>query len=415
MFSQRQKAVFCGNFAEKRRFCLRNIIYLRQIRRKSLKVYEFIEKKRQLSGSNGMKNIFINFGEKIKKTTALKILLSALSVLVLTSATLDFDEEATAQTHPVLIEIFSMSGCQFSKMAIRDFLPLTQNGDFAITVSFAGDYDENTGEISPALANGSLEEEKIWLAVQDLLPQSFGDFLFLAVESDLGDSKEIAESLGLYPDIFEEWSRDRGRALLIQNYKRALEFGIETCPSFIVNGQIMRISARNLLRNLCLTVENEDCFGHFRTAKVEIILPESKTPNLSADWVIENTFNDFFALEIDTLAMDSPRAQELVQRFEIDRLPAIILDNRFAWDWGDTEDGFYHKRERQVGETVILANRETIRALTRSLNRANRRNFHFLTDEGIVGWKIWRENQNLISGKDIEDAKSLLNYYGSAL
>ena len=66
----------------------------------------------------------------------------------------------TIATRPVIpVEIFAMSGCPYSKDAIRDFLPLMSDENFSLKISFTGDY----------------HEEKIWLAVQDLYPERFRD------------------------------------------------------------------------------------------------------------------------------------------------------------------------------------------------------------------------------------------------
>ncbi|MCL2844122.1 MAG: DsbA family protein [Chitinivibrionia bacterium] len=323
-------------------------------------------------------------------------------ILILTHASLANDNKFQ-EVSPISIEIFSMSGCPFSKIAIKDFLPLFSDAKFNITIRFAGDYNETTSKVSPALPDGSLLDEKTWLAVQDLLPERFGDFLFLATVSD-GDYQKIAESIGLTSEIFEKWSRERGEKLLVQNYKRALTFGINSCPSFVVDNEKISISPKNLIRKLCRQTDNMDCFGIFEAANVKLILPPRKTPNLSVGSVLENTLTDFLKVEIDTLDISSPRAQELLQRFEIRRLPAIILDNRFDWNWGDIPDGFYYMRERQIDEFVILADSKTAEKLRRFVDR-NIENLHLLTDNEALGWRIWHENQNLISGRNITEAK----------
>ena len=306
----------------------------------------------------------------------------------------------------ISLEVFSMSGCPFSKVAIKDFLPLMSDANFDITVRFAGDYDKTTSNISPALPEGSLLEEKIFLAVQDLLPERFKDFLFLATVSD-GDYLKIAENVGLNAEIFEEWSDEKGEKLLVENYKRALALKINTCPVFVVDDQIAPLSARNLIKELCRITENKDCFGYFTSANVKLILPLRKTPNLSVDSVLENTLEDFLNVEIDTLDIHSPLAQELLQRFDIERLPAIILDNRFAWDWGDIPDGFYYTRERQIDEIVVLADSKTAKKLRQFVD-GRVKNLHLLTDDETFGWRIWHENQNLVSGRNIYEAKAII-------
>ena len=328
-----------------------------------------------------------------------------VSILILTCASLA-DSEKFQEVKPISVEIFSMSGCAFSKVAIKDFLPLMSDTNFDITIRFAGNYDETTGEISPALQDGSLLEEKIFLAVQELLPERFRNFLFLATVSD-GDYQKIAESVGLSAEAFEKWEREKGEKLLVENYKRALALNINTCPTFVVENLVAPISARNLIKELCRVTNNDYCFGYFGSANVKIIFPPRKTPNLSADSVLENTLEDFLKVEIDTLDIYSPFAQELLQRFDIQRLPAIILDNRFAWDWGEIPDGFYYTRERQIDEIVILADNKTANKLKRFVD-GRLENMHLLTDDKTFGWKIWHENQNLVSGQNIFEAKALI-------
>ena len=294
----------------------------------------------------------------------------------------------TAAVRPVIpIEIFAMSGCPHSDNAVKDFLPLMSDENFSIRISFIGDY----------------QEEKIWLAVQDLFPERFRDFLFLAVVAEKNEYMKIAETVGLTQEKFENWKN---------NYTKSSSFYITVSPTIVVDNRFVNLPPRNIIRNLCHLTKNKECFGFADTINVKLILPDYKTPNLPVDLVLERINAPLTEILIDTLELESEQAQELLERFSIVRLPAVIA-NDLAWNWGHIQDGVYFQNDFRANEIVVISDSAVIDEIRIFIAEKlpDLQNWYLMTDDDADGWQIWYENRNLISGRDIADAKTLLKFY----
>jgi hypothetical protein len=351
-----------------------------------------------------------------------------------------------------------MSGCPYSKTAIKDFLPLMNDKNYAITIYFAGTYDPQTHNLSPGMPDGDIEEEKIYLAVQNLYPEKFQDFLFFATVQG-SNTKKIAQIIGLDSAKFAKWNTKKGDKILAENYKKSQIYNITECPTIIVNEKITNISPRNVIRNLCKLTHDTLCFNFGEcdidddcpntkdgigvcvedakkcsaikdTAKITLITCQYETPNLPVDYVLQSTLGLVWKLEIDTLDFEDSTAKKILEKFEIERLPAIIFDknvqnlynfarisqriiempNGFVLDWGEIPDGFYYKRDFRKKELVVIADSGATEEI-RPFVEENSDNWYLLKDAETDGWLIWWENRCLTSGNDIREAKILIDYY----
>ncbi|MDR0303631.1 MAG: hypothetical protein LBH98_02520 [Chitinispirillales bacterium] len=361
------------------------------------------------------------------------------------------------ETQPAIsIDIFTMSGCPYSKNAIIDFLPLMKNKNYSITVCFAGNYDSSTHKLSPGLPDGCVEEEKIWLAMQNLYPERFQDFLFLASKQS-SDSRKIAETMGLDSVKFAKWDAEKGDSILAQNYKKSQYYNITECPTIAINNEIIYISPRNIIRNLCNLAKDTICFdlgecdidencpnseegigvcqekkcaAIKEVLKITFIDSEYETPNLPIDYVLESTLGLVWQIKIDTLFLRDSITAEMLERFHIERLPAVIFDKSaerlhnfniisqklieeldgFVLDWGEIPDGEYYKRNFHEKELVVIADSVNAKNIKPFLEESVR-DWHLLTDNETDGWLIWWENKCLTGTKELTEAKTLINYY----
>ena len=356
------------------------------------------------------------------------------------------------------IDIFAMSGCPYSKTAINDFIPLMNDKNYAISIYFAGTYDQQTHNLSPGMPNGNVEEEKNWLAVQSLYPEKFQDFLFCAVAQDC-DIKKTARIIGLDSAKLAKWNAEKGDKILAENYKKSQIYNITECPTIIVNNEIANISPRNVIRNLCKLTRDTLCFNFGEcdidddcpntkdgigvcvesakkcsaikdTAKITLINCGYETPNLPVDYVLQSTLGLVWKLEIDTIDFEDFSAKKTLEKFNIERLPAIILDKSaqnlynftrlsqklvetpdgFVLDWGEMPDGFYYKRDFRKKELVVIADSVTAKEI-KPFVEENSDNWYLLKDDETDGWLIWWENRCLTSGDDVREAKVLIDYY----
>ena|GEM_PF-1868790 len=371
-----------------------------------------------------------------------------------------FPQRQVAQrTNPTIkIDIFAMSGCPYSKTAIKDFLPLMSDRNYAITIYFAGTYDPQTHNLSPGMPNGDIEEEKNYLAVQNLYPEKFQDFLFCAVSQDC-DMKKTARIIGLDSAKIAKWNAEKGGKILAENYKKSQIYNITECPTIMINNKITNISPRNLIRNLCKFTRDTLCFNFGEcdiddecpnskdgigvcvenakkcstikdTAKITLITSKYETPNLPVDYVLQSTLGLVWKLEIDTLDFEDFSAKKMLEKFNIERIPAIIFDKSaqnlynfprlsqklietpdgFVLDWGEIPDGFYYKRDFRKKELVVVADSITAEEIKPFIEE-NSDKWYLLKDDETDGWLIWWENRCLTSGQNEREAKILIDYY----
>jgi len=368
-------------------------------------------------------------------------------------------KQVVQRTRPAIkIDIFAMSGCPYSKTAIKDFLPLMNDKNYAITVCFAGTYDSQTHNLSPGMPGGDIEEEKIWLAVQNLYPEKFQDFLFCAAAQDCGTKKAVGIT-GIDSTRIAKWNAEKGDKILAENYKKSQVYNISECPTIIVDNKITNISPRNVIRDLCKLTNDTLCFNFGEcdiddecpntkdgigvcvdsakrcsaikdTAKITLITCIYETPNLPVDYVLQSTSGLVWNLEIDTLDFEDFSAKKMLEKFDIERLPAIIFDNSaqnlynfprllqklvetpdgFVLNWGEIPDGFYYKRDFHKKELVIIAD-SVMAGEIKPFIEGNSDNWYLLKDTATDGWLIWWENRCLTSGNNVREAKILIDYY----
>ena len=321
-----------------------------------------------------------------------------------------FTQKTTDKSGIISIDIFTMSGCQYSKNAIADFLPLMKNKNYSINIRFAGNYDSLSHKLSPGQPNGSIEEEKIWLAMQNLYPEKFQDFLFLALKQS-SDSKKIAQTFGLDSVKFAKWNVEKGDKIITENYKKSQLLNISECPTILVDNKIINLSSRNIIRNLCELTKDTVCFGlgQEEIVKITFIASKYETPNLPVDYVLQSTPAGF----IDTIFLEDSAAKDLLEKFNIERIPAIIIEERdaFVLDWGEIPDGEYYRRDFHENELVVIADGNGTEEI-RPFLKENAENWHLLTDDEIGGqFLIWWENRCLTTANDLNEAKTLINYY----
>jgi hypothetical protein len=336
---------------------------------------------------------------------------------------------SSGKNNVITVDIFTMSGCPYSKNAIADFLPLMKDKNYAIKILFAGNYDPQSHNLSPGLADGDIQEEKIWLAMQDLYPERFQDFLFLALTQS-SDSKEIAKTFGLDSIKFTKWDKKKGNEILKQSYKKSQSYNITQCPTIAVDNEIADINVRNIIKNLCKLTRDTVCFNFKETAKIMFIPSKYETPNLPVDYVFQSTRELVWELKTDTLNSADSSTKEILKNFNIERLPAIIFDKEvknlynfqvisqklieeqdgFVLEWGEIPDGEYYRRDFHENELVVICDSANTKEIKPFL-KENVKYWHLLEDNEVDGWLIWWENKCLTSAVDESQAKTLVNYY----
>ncbi|MFW5775562.1 MAG: hypothetical protein ACOCW2_04655, partial [Chitinivibrionales bacterium] len=159
-------------------------------------------------------------------------------------------------------DLYIMSQCPFGRSAVTEMHSIiTSFPDIEMNVWFIGDTyrDSVDGTLKFHSLHGpeEVEEEKIWLAVEELYPQHWFDLLYLRVENDI-KTDEIIEILELDRDTIGEWVKRYGHQALAAHYRRSNRLQINASPTLLVDGVAVpfEIEHRRLSKELCEQGQN---------------------------------------------------------------------------------------------------------------------------------------------------------------
>ncbi len=123
-----------------------------------------------------------------------------------------------------------MSSCPYGKDAIRELLTVSESigSSFEWNVWFSGEHRGDS--LITGLRSGSVEEEKIILAVQRLYPSSFRDFLWL-VTNENGSVEQAIREMELDTLKISRWISLYGFSALASSYDRSTRLNVVSSPT----------------------------------------------------------------------------------------------------------------------------------------------------------------------------------------
>ena len=81
-------------------------------------------------------------------------------------------------------------------------------------------------------------DEKLWLAVKELYPERFKEFLSVRIVS-MAQTEEILLSMGLFLDEIKKWVVKEGEDVLREHYMRSMRLNINSSPTLLVNNKLL--------------------------------------------------------------------------------------------------------------------------------------------------------------------------------
>ena len=295
--------------------------------------------------------------------------------------------------HPVRVELFVMAQCPYGIQAEQALLPairaLGTEVDFrlyfiaeeagtdsgktlasralsATRDACAGEPVEGTGQFRSLHGDPEVEEGIRQVVMMAYYPDRFFEYLTLR-NKDIYFSnwKRCASQAGMDPARIEAAaSGTEGEALFRENIRRANQLGINASPTLLVNGREIDavFDADALKRQVCRSggggslcasypecEQDRDCV---QPRKVGVcvkpgtsearcrftdpvpfqvtVLNDPLCALCETGHFIRSTLELFPGAQVQTLDIAAPGARELITRYQIDRVPAFVMDERFA-------------------------------------------------------------------------------------
>jgi hypothetical protein len=270
-------------------------------------------------------------------------------------------------------DLYMMSQCPYGLEALPGFVKfIEKNPDINWNIWFIGSV-ENDSILSSLHGPGEVREEMMWLAVKNLYPSRW--FEFVKAIADSSKTTEITlKKLGISQAEIDKWITSNGVSQLAGHYLRSDRVNIKASPTLLINNNPYekQLTLERLLKNRCegtekkaycdslpQCIENSDCKQKGKLGKCEnkkcvfadalkftftVVVPDSARQK-PEDLVIATTEDLFAGVTIEKVTMSSQKGKELINRYQPDALPFYLFakDVKQAYNFEQIEKGLIEK------------------------------------------------------------------------
>ena len=264
-----------------------------------------------------------------------------------------------------IIDLYLMSQCPYGIPALQDLLRLQEHfPDMELNIWFVGDVNPD-GSLKSLGGKQEIEDEKIWLAVKNLYPKLWDDFLFLCTSEDVSTKQSLKE-LELDTRSIYRWIREKGERELTFHYQRSQRLKVNASPTMFLNNHMFgsEIAYLRLAKDFCSYIEKlkkpricdslPECFedGDCRkegkvgicaelkegkggtctykdavTFNFTIVIPDD--PILHSEHNAINTTKELFpGATIHVFPMSSSQGRNFIQKVSAPYLPLYLFDHQ---------------------------------------------------------------------------------------
>ncbi len=264
-----------------------------------------------------------------------------------------------------VIDLYLMSQCPYGIAALQDLLNLQENFPYIeLNVWFIGDVNPD-GSLHSLGGKQEIEDEKIWLAVKNLYPKLWDDFLFLCTSEGLSTKRSFTD-LELDTGAIYQWVKEKGEKELTFHYQRSQRLNVNASPTMFLNNHMFgsEISYLGLAKDFCSYIEKSkspricdslpECFEHSDCRKegkvgicakseegkggkcrykdavkfdFTIVIPDS--PIIHTEHNAINTTKELFpGAAIHVFPMSSPKGRKLIRNIDAPYLPLYLFDKK---------------------------------------------------------------------------------------
>ena len=276
----------------------------------------------------------------------------------------EVEKDLEALEADVRMDLSIMSMCPYGLSALGELLKLTSEMPrIDWHVWFIGSVSEDS-TLHSLHGPEEVGDEMVWLAVKELRPELWRDFLRARVLDSL-DTHRALEQVEIEPGELREWISGEGRARLRAHYARSTRLGVTSSPTFHIDNVVFEEppSLPYLARAVCAAAGGEDalcdslpeclddrdcgaagkigrCVGEdvwsgkceFENAvsfAVTVVHAESTLTHPEMEvirWVREL----FPGADIGKYAPDSPEGTSLLEEFGVTGVPFYVFGNEIG-------------------------------------------------------------------------------------
>ncbi len=282
-------------------------------------------------------------------------------VILLCTVFFCFAEEENRDNEKIPFDLFIMSGCPYGIEAIDQLLALQKKSDVLDwNIWFIGCVEEDS--LVPALQDGSINDEMIYLAVKELYKEYYDDFLWLLIQDSYTPDRAVSD-LELDSDSISQWIEDNGFNILKNHYATSESIGVHQSPSLLIEGIPYEESvfAERILFDICEAdldsgehclelgecISDSDCepidgvssecnretnqCKKFREDSFIIIqvLPED-TLYTEQNRFTETTANLFPSADIRTVRQGDEHGDILIEKYSPEAIPFYVFDSTIS-------------------------------------------------------------------------------------
>ncbi len=302
-----------------------------------------------------------------------------------------------------IYDLYIMSQCPYGLEALGEFLKFAaKNQAVNWALWFIGSVENDSGLLS-LHGDGEILDEIRWLAVRQLYPDRWKEFLRLRVDYQ-GPTADIIKKCGIDSVRIEKWASLSGEAELSKHYFRSMRLSVGASPTLLVNNRPFekKITQVNLQRFHCLSVnepspvcdslpectEDADCrkpkkLGVCKKGKCSFVdAVPFKFTVLKADStfaqpekkVIARTMELFPGADVEVIGTGTKRGKELLKKYNPDALPFYLfgkevklthnfsdieaalmeLPNAYSFSKGTVIVNYYPKRKKNKGLKTLF-------------------------------------------------------------
>ncbi len=307
------------------------------------------------------------------------------------------------ESQKIVYDLYIMSQCPYGLEALSGLVKfLSKNPDADWNIWFIGTVDSDT-LLSSLHGPEEVKDEMEWLAIKDLHPKRWYDFLKKRTESQI-PTETIIKSMGIAQNEIDKWVALNGIDQLAGHYIRSVRLNIKASPTLLINNVSYEkeISSDRLLKNQCLSsgkkmsycdslpqcLDDADCkkkgkigkcekgkciFADALPFKFSVLIADSMHQH-PENSIITTTEDLFPGVNIEKLSINSTIANTLLKTFSPEALPFYLFnkDVKLAHNFdqigsgliekngslvfkkGITRSNYYYKRKLEKGKVVLF-------------------------------------------------------------
>ncbi len=270
-------------------------------------------------------------------------------------------------------DLYMMSQCPYGLESLPDFVKfISKNPDINWNIWFIGSV-ENDSILSSLHGPAEVREEMMWLAVKNLYPSRWLEFLKTIADSSI--TTEITlKKMGIAQADIDTWIEKNGVSQLAGHYLRSDRVNIKASPTLLINNNPYekQLTLERLLKNRCegagkekycdslpQCIDNSDCKQKGKLGKCvnkkcifaeavkftfTVVVPDSSRQK-PEDMVITTTEELFAGVTIEKVAMSSQKGKDIINRYQVDALPFYLFnrDVKQAYNYEQVEKGLVDK------------------------------------------------------------------------